>query len=141
MTKFDTYPGSEEFSVTVDHYAVADGKYLYFDLPFTPSLFPARTDQRQLPLYIPTGGRNRISTQITLPPEFRRLVIVPPDEKLAATGGTALVTASEANGQFALTHEMETTPAIVAPAEYPALLSAESALREKPARAFLLQAD
>ena len=41
-TQFDTYPGLEQFTVEVDNYSVVDGNYLYFDLPFTPSLFPAR---------------------------------------------------------------------------------------------------
>ena len=43
VTRFDAYPGVEEFTVTVDNYSVVDGKYLYFDLPFTPSLFPVRS--------------------------------------------------------------------------------------------------
>jgi hypothetical protein len=142
VTKFDAYPGVEQFSVTVDHYAVADGKYLYFDLPFTPSLLPVGADTRELPLFIAHGRQSRVSTEITLPPEFRRLVIAPARQKLqAAGGGTARVTTSLANGKFLLTHELETTPAIIAPAEYPAVLKVESALREKPARAFLLQAE
>lgn len=141
VTKFDTYPGLEHYSVTVDHYAVVDGKYLYFDLPFAASLFPAGADSRQLPLFISYGSRSRIRAEITLPPEFRRLVIAPPGGKLSADGQTARVTTSTANGKFVLTDELQTTPAIVAPADYPALLKAESALREKSARAFLLQTE
>ena len=141
ITKFDSYPGIEEFHVTVDHYAVADGKYLYFDLPFTLSLFPAGTDTRELPLFIAYASRSRVCTEITLPPEFRRMVIAPPGKKMSAAGGTARVTATEASGKFLLTHELETIPAIVAPAEYPTLLKTESALREKSARAFLLQSN
>ena len=142
VTKFDAYPGVEQFSVTVDHYAVVDGKFLYFDLPFTPSLLPVGADTRELPLFIAHGRQSRVSTEITLPPEFGRLVIAPTDKKLqAAGGGTARVTTALAKGKFQLTHELETTPAIIAPADYPALLKAESALRQKPARAFLLQAE
>jgi hypothetical protein len=118
-----------------------DGKYLYFDLPFTPTLIPVGADRRELPLLISQGSRSRIRTDISLPPEFRRLVIAPPGKKLTADGaGTAKVTASAANGQFQLTDALEVTPAIVAPADYPALLKAEAALREKSARAFLLEA-
>ncbi len=141
VTKFDGYPGIEQFTVTVDHYAVADGKYLYFDLPFTTSLFPAGTDKRELPLFISAAGHSRISTEILLPPEFRKLVIAPLGKRLSAAGGTARVTAANERGKFALTHELDTTPAIIAPGEYPALLQAESALREKSARAFLLQTE
>jgi len=140
VTKFDGYPGVEQFRVTVDHYAVVDGKYFYFDLPFTPSLFTAGADTRVLPLFISQGSQSRISTEITLPTEFRRLVIAPPGEKLRADGaGSARVTASNADGKFRLTHELETAPAIVSPADYPALLRAESVLGEKSGRLFLLQ--
>jgi transglutaminase-like putative cysteine protease len=142
ITKFDAYPGIEQFSVTVDHYAVADGKYLYFDLPFTPTLFPVGADTRALPMFIDYPSRSRISTEITLPPEFQRLVIAPLGKKLqAAGGGAARVTVAAAEGKYRLTHELETTPSIIAPADYPKMLQAESALREKSARAFLLETD
>jgi transglutaminase-like putative cysteine protease len=141
VTKFDTYPGLEQYSVTVDHYAVVDGRYLYFDLPFTPSLFPLGTDNRVLPLFLNYAGQSRISTDITLPLEFKHSVIAPQGEKLRAGGGTARVTMAAADGTFHLTHELETRPAIVAPTDYARMLQAESALREKSARAFLLEAD
>ena len=38
VTRFDTYPGLEQYTVDIDNYSVVDGPYLYFDLPFTPSL-------------------------------------------------------------------------------------------------------
>ena len=39
--EFDTYPGTVQFTVKLDNYAVLDGNYLYFNLPFTPSLYSA----------------------------------------------------------------------------------------------------
>ena len=51
ITNFTNYPGVEQFTVDVDNYSVVDGKYLYFDLPYTPSLL-------QLAL---TGARCRCS--------------------------------------------------------------------------------
>jgi hypothetical protein len=140
VTKFDTYPGIEQYSVTVDHYAVVDGKYLYFDLPFTPSLFPLGADTRILPLLIDSANRNKVEAEITLPTEFQRLIIAPLGKNLqAANGGRARVTVAAAEGKFNLTQELETTPSIIAPADYPKLLDAESGLREKSSRAFLLQ--
>jgi hypothetical protein len=59
----------------------------------------------------------------------------------AAGGGEARVTVAAADGKFNVTQELETTPSIIAPADYSKLLQAESALREKSARAFLLQTD
>ncbi len=142
ITKFDSYPGIEQYNVTVDNYAVVDGKYLYFDLPFTSSLFPLGADTRVLPLFIDSASQRLINTEITLPPEFRRLIIAPLGKKLqAANGGTARVTVAATDGKFNLTQELETTPSIIAPEDYAKLLKAESALREKSARAFLLQTD
>ena len=142
VTKFDVYPGIEQYTVTVDHYAVVDGKYLYFDLPFTPSLLPVGADSRSLPLLISEAGHDQINTEITLPPEFQKLIIAPLNEKLqAASGGTARVTIASANGKFHLTHELETVPTIIPPADYSKLLKTESTLREKSSRAFLLEND
>ena len=142
VTDFNTYPGTEQFTVTVDHYAVADGKYLYFDLPFTPSLLPVGSDDRTLPLFINGEGHNKITTDISLPPEFQKLIIAPLNEKLqAAGGGTARVTIASAGGKFRLTHDLDITPAILPPSDYPQLLKTESSLREKSSKAFLLETD
>jgi hypothetical protein len=70
------------------------------------------------------------------------LIIAPLARKLqAASGGTARVTVAAADGKFSLTQELETTPSIIAPADYGKLLQTESVLREKSSRAFLLQTD
>ncbi|MDD5673224.1 MAG: DUF3857 domain-containing protein, partial [Chitinivibrionales bacterium] len=51
-TRFDTYPGLEQFAVEIENYSVVDGRYQYFDLPFTPSLMPVGAERRTLPLMI-----------------------------------------------------------------------------------------
>ena len=139
-THFDTYPGTEEFTVEVDNYAVVDGKYSYFDLPFAPSLFPAGADRRSLPLFLSSGGKTTIRAEIDLPPGFRRTVIAPKNERLATPGGTARITsANRAGGQCVITDELETIPAVISPKDYPKMLKAESTLRQKSARVFLLE--
>jgi len=128
--------------VELDNYAVVDGKYLYFDLPFTPTLFPVGADTRVLPLFIDSASESKINAEITLPPEFQKLVIAPLGKKLrAAGGGEAKVTVAVADGKFNLTQELQTTPSIIAPSDYSKLLQAESSLRQKSSRAFLLQTD
>ncbi len=139
ITKFDTYPGRQQYTVEVDNYAVVDGKYCYFDLPFTPSLFPVGADRRILPLYAPEQGTETIHTEINLPPSFRRVVIAPPGEKLQAPGGTARITSANAGGKYEITHQFTTIPTIVAPGDYADRLKAESALRQKSSRVFLLE--
>ena len=138
-TRFDAYPGTEEFTVEMDHYAVVDGKYYYFNLP-AQSLFPAGTDRRALPLYIAQGSQTMGRTEIDLPAGFRQMIIAPKNNTLKTAGGTAKTTVTNrTDGKCILTHELATRPAMVSPKDYPALLQAESALRQKSARVFLFE--
>ena len=140
VTRFDTYPGTATFAVEVDNYAVVDGKYFYFDLPFTASLFPARADNRVLPWYLPEGGRSTVSAEVQLPPGFRRMVIAPRPKTLTATAGTARIDAVQAaEGKWRFADQLESKPSLVPPADYPALLKMESELRQKNGRLLLLE--
>jgi hypothetical protein len=138
-TQFDTYPGLEQFTVEVDNYSVVDGKYLYFDLPFTPSLFPAGADRRTLPLYLAQPDRNIIRAEIDLPQQFRHQVIAPQSRDLDVPdgGGTARIIAAAAPGKYVITDEFDTTPAIIEPQDYSALLKVESTLERKSSKVFL----
>jgi transglutaminase-like putative cysteine protease len=140
-TQFDTYPGTEQFSVQVDNYAVVDGKYLYFDLPFTPSLLPVGSDHRVLPLFISGHNESTVRTEIQLPPNYKQVVIAPGGTELKAPdgGGVAKTVAKNEAGKFVLTHDFETYPAIIDPKDYAQLLKIESALGQKASRVFLLQ--
>jgi hypothetical protein len=140
--RFDTYPGTEQFTVALDNYAVLDGNYLYFDLPFTPSLFDLPgSDRRSLPFMLTHEGTASVRTEIELPPGYRDVVIAPGSENLDAPagGGTARLSASIAAGKFVMTEDFETSPAVISPQDYPAILKVESALEKKSAKVFLLK--
>ena len=141
VTRFDTYPGTETFSVEIDRYSVVDGNYLYFDLPFTPSLFPAGADRRTLPLMLARETAHTVRTEIDLPPSFRQLVMVPPTETLSAPagGGKADIQASQTGSRCVITHTFETSPTIIPPQDYSAMLKVESSLGRKSSRVFLLE--
>jgi len=141
LTKFDDYPGMEKFSVEINNYAVADGKYLYFDLPFTPSLFPPGPDERTLPLFISSQSDTRVRTEIELPPGFRRLVMAPKLQTLEGPGGKAQITTRTSEGKCIIAHDLEITPAIVQPKDYVSMLNTEAALGQKASRLFLLEKD
>jgi transglutaminase-like putative cysteine protease len=138
ITSFDSYPGTEQFSVKIDDYAVVDGNYSYFDLPFTPSLSPASTDRRVLPLFISRQNKNVIRTEIILPANFQDVIIAPKSETLKEAGGVARIKSLQTGGKYTITHELDTVPAIVSPKEYQALLKVESALSKKSATVLLL---
>jgi len=140
-TKFDAYPGIEEFRVEMDHFAVVDGKNLYFDLPFTPGLLGPGADQRTLPLFVAGSVDNTLRTDIQLPPGFQRLVIAPAGRRLELPDGAggAVVTRTNPPGKFSINYELDTTPAIISADDYPAVLNVESELGKKSARVFLLE--
>jgi transglutaminase-like putative cysteine protease len=142
-TKFDSYPGLEQLTVEIDNYSVVDGKYCYFDLPFTPSLFPLGADQRTLPLFISRESHSTVRTEIELPPGFRQIALAPGSGSLDAPdgGGKARITSSDLPGKRVITHEFEIDPALVSAKDYPAMLKLEAALGQKASRVFLLQKD
>lgn len=141
VTRFDTYPGVEQFAVEIDNYAVADGNYLYFDLPFDVSMLPARTDQRTLPLFMSRDQERTIRTEIELPPGFTQVIIAPKNEDLKAPGGcaTAQITSAGYGGKWIMVHELHVSPAVISPIDYPDMLKIESALGRRSAKAFLLE--
>jgi transglutaminase-like putative cysteine protease len=141
VTRFDTYPGVEQYTVEIDNYSVVDGPYLYFDLPFTPSLFAAGADRRALPMYISWHSENTVRTEIELPAGFRHVVIAPKSENLREPdgGGTARITSTERAGKYVMTDDFEITPAIISPQDYAALLKVESTLGRKSSTVFLLE--
>jgi hypothetical protein len=119
-----------------------DGNYLYFDLPFTPSLFQLPGgEHRSLPFMLSQLETSSVRTEIELPPGFRGVVIAPGSETLDAPagGGKARLSSSSAGGKFVLTDDFETSPAVISPQDYPAMLKVESTLEKKSAKVFLLQ--
>jgi transglutaminase-like putative cysteine protease len=141
-TKFDSYPGIEQYTVEVDNFSVVDGKYSYFDLPFTPSLFPMGADHRTLPLYIGHHGEHHIRTEIDLPSRFRQVAIAPISENFVVPDGAgkATITSTFDGAKRIITHEFETSPAIVSAKDYPQMLKLEAALGKKSSKTFLLEA-
>ncbi len=143
VTSFDTYPGVEQFSVEIDNYAVVDGKYLYFDLPYVPSLFPAGTDSRTLPLFVSGHADKTMRCEIDLPPGYRRPVMEPKTQTLRAPEncGVAKITVKNSHGKSVVDSDLQTSPAIVDPKDYAKLLDVETTLGKKSTRLFLLEKD
>jgi len=140
-THFEGCPGVMQFTVEVDHYAVIDGKRMYFDLPYTLHLFPAVMDHHTLPLLIWAAFSNTIHTEIELPAGFQRVVIAPKNQDLVAPSGAgqAHVSTALTGRNWSVTQELSAKPALVAPGDYAALLSVESALEDKSSRLLLLE--
>lgn len=139
-TKFETYPGLERFTVQMDNYAVADGKYYYFNLPFTGTLFDSLPDHRALPMFISSKNENDFQAEITLPHGYRKSGIAPRNERLVAPGGSeARVTDAGTAGKYLVVEQFNTEPAVIKPKDYADLLNIQSALGQKSATTFLLE--
>lgn len=140
ITKFDTYPGLQEFTVDVPDYAVTSGKYFYFDLPFTPPFLSASTDQRSLPLFVADKSERTVRAEIEMPAGFSQTEIVPGDGTFSAPGGSKLqIAKSDADGKCILTEQLDTVPAIISPTDYAKLVNIQSALGQKSTTTFLLE--
>jgi transglutaminase-like putative cysteine protease len=139
-TDFTGYPGILRYTVAIDDYSVVDGNYMYFDLPYTPSLFPAGADRRLLPLYLTEKTEHTTRIEMELPPNFQKVAIAPQNQTLAVPGtaGTAKVNVVVTGNKYIITDQLETSPAIIGPQDYPAMLKVESTLSNKSSKAFLL---
>lgn len=139
LTDFDHYPGTEQFTIEVDRFAVVDGKYFYFDLPFIASLYPSGADRRTLPMLLGEQGEEKIRTEIELPPGFQHAVIEPGIQNLDTPAGGAHIAVAHSSRKCSLDCELTSKPAVISPQDYPMLLKTEAKLRQKSARVFLLE--
>ena len=139
-TDFGHYPGVEQFTVEVDRYGIADGRFLYFNLPFTPRLLPTGTNRRALPLFISSDSENTIRAEITLPAKYQHVAIAPREAGLDGPdhAGSVRIVSTNGRGSYVITYQLDLRPAIIRPADYPAALAVESALENKAARVLLL---
>jgi hypothetical protein len=141
ITDFKGYPGVEKYTVEVDNYAVVDGKYMYFDLPYTVSLFAAGSDRRALPMYVPEKTETTLRTEINLPPGFPQVVIAPENATVEVPphAGRAEVTVETAGSKSVIVDQLRTWPAIVSAEDYPSVLKVNAVLGKKSSKVFLLE--
>ncbi len=139
-TRFDAYPGLEEFIVELDNYGVLGGNYLYFNLPFAFSFFNIASDQRSLPLFIADNNENILRAEIGFPPGYRPTSILPKSETFTAPGGSQVrITRTVADGKCVVTDDFTAAPAVISAQNYSKLLDVQSALGEKSEKTFLLE--
>lgn len=140
-TDFDAYPGVEQFAVEVDRYGVADGRFFYFDLPFAPRLLPTETDRRSLPLFATEDDDATIRAEIALPSGYRRVVIAPRPAAFTEPdgAGSAQIVPGAEPGRWTITYRLDSRPAIIPAADYPAALAVESAVENKASLEILLE--
>ncbi len=142
VTRFDQYPGLEEFTADMDHFAVVDGDFYYFDSPSVPALIPVGSDQRTQPLYLDENLPGQVQVHIEIPGQYGSALIEPKDSKYTIPGGS-WVRRVEKNrpGQSLLTETFQLKPSIIAAGDYPAVQAVQAKLGEKSSRLFLFKKD
>ena len=144
VTAFDAYPGRESFKATWSRFAVRDGDKLYFELPGSlGGLFRFMADSRENPLYRGGDRRVDISATIALPPEFTRVLLLPPEVswREPGTGSTVTVGARLVKGaspRLEVTWSACLVPAVIPASEYPRMLAIMRELSHPRARMVLL---
>jgi transglutaminase-like putative cysteine protease len=140
-TDFEGYPGVEKYTVSVDDFAVADGDYLYFNLPYSPSFFRLDSDRRALPYFIPGRTLDEVRISIAFPSGYGTLVIAPDGKSAEVPDGGGRISIGEQSGpgSFEMAFELEADPAIVPQNDYAGLLKLETALERRAAWTFLLK--
>jgi len=140
-TSFEGYPGVVKYTVAVDDFAVVDGDYLYFNLPYAPALFRLNSDSRTLPYFISGRTLDEARISINVPSTYGDVEIAPSGwtTELPDGGGKIAIVEQSGQGSFQVVSSLDAEPAIVEPKDYPELLKLESSLENRAAWAVLLK--
>lgn len=143
VTKYDVYPGVEEFTVSVEKFAVRDGDYLYFAVPVNlANLLLLRADTRDNPLYWDDARRMNVTVNITLPEGFDDIELAPPDVEWTAPADAGTIVVKTTRGDNAATlsiaHDINLKPAIIPADDYSALLDINRTLSHQRMQTILV---
>jgi transglutaminase-like putative cysteine protease len=135
-TDYKKYPGTEAFVISVENYAVKEGRFLYFKLPgnILKNIIRLHSDKRESPYYM--GGRLDFSLNyaIELPAEVESISMLPPelDINLPKDGGKIQLTSKyqsdKSRRQLNINCQVQLYPSIFSTYEYQDLLTISSKL-------------
>jgi hypothetical protein len=131
-TKFDSYPGSEDFSVTVDKYAVKDGNLLYLMLPESLNgILPVASEKRVNPFFYSGIVNVKKEFTIVLPEKYySECSILPPglcidipyveSGKIETASSTAVITDAHSgkDRHFVIRQQIDLKPFIYTNHQY-----------------------
>lgn len=123
MCDIQSYPAKEEFSVTVNSYAVRDRNYVYLELPgFSQGLAGVRKDKRSHPLYRPYFSRKEVNVVILIPHNFYS-IIAPKDLNMTISPNSLISMQTLKNSsplihQLSIKQHISITPILIDPKDY-----------------------
>ncbi|MBM4163577.1 MAG: DUF3857 domain-containing protein [Lentisphaerae bacterium] len=148
MTDLDAYPGFRAFTVRAARYAVRDGTALTLLLPDVPSAaVPLRADRRFSPMLLGADGEHLWTCTVALPAGLMaRVPVTPPAVSLTLPGDAGSVVGASrletaADGALTLRYDrrIRTTPALLPPELYPALLEVNRTLLNPALRTVVIE--
>ncbi|ETR73316.1 MAG: transglutaminase domain protein [Candidatus Magnetoglobus multicellularis str. Araruama] len=138
-THINTYPAKEQFSVTVDSYAVKDRNYVYLEIPgFSQGLAGVRKDSRTHPLYRPFYSRKDVVVSI-LAPENCHCIISPKKKTFVFSADSKIESQpmSASNNQFLIRQHVDIGPLLIGASHYDLFLDAHNWLSHMKSRMVL----
>lgn len=144
ITRYDQYPGVEEFTVRVPRYAVRDGRSLYGTLPAGAITLPGlRADTRSTPYYWDGDSDMTITTRVLAPAAFAEAQLVPANYTWYAPEQSGFIRCSSAwytgaTNTLTVTQEVRLRAAVIPADNYPEVLDANRRLTHAGMRTFLL---
>lgn len=148
VTDFDAYPGTEQFTVSIDNFAVHDAKYLYFSLPDTlDNLLRLYSEKREHPFYRDTSVRILKNFTVNFPDNYDKIQIAPPSDKweIPEGGGsisvenTASASLSQKTGYLKIRQCINVNPVIIPIDKYENLLMINNRISHPEMQTVLLE--
>ncbi len=141
-TKYDSYPGIEQFAVTVDKYAVCDGDTIYFEVPNALAVLGLRTDKHETPYYIAGPVESDTTITVKLPEGYSKILMAPPGKvwQLPDNAGTLTSEVScNDSGIMTITQKVRLNEAVVDPDHYAELMEINRQISHKNMEIILIK--
>jgi transglutaminase-like putative cysteine protease len=141
-TDMNHYPATEQFSVTVDPYAVKDRNYVYLEIPgFSQGLAGVRKDQRVHPLFRPYDSRKEVYVEVIFPNNFKS-VITPKNLELAFDKKSLIsmqTTKAPLTRKLCLKQHIDIKPVLIDTKDYDDFLDVHHQLNHMASRVILFE--
>jgi len=143
ISDYNAYPGTLEFSISSDRYAVVDGDYLYFTVPGgLGGLLEYRSSERTLPLAWNNHVDSITECNIVLPDGYEP-AILPRNFSWQAPNGAGMVEVaveySPRANAIRIVQMADLRPALIPASEFPDILTAGRRLAHPNMRTILLK--
>jgi transglutaminase-like putative cysteine protease len=148
-TDFSKYPGTEEFSVSIDNFAVIEKQYLYIKLPGSlKSVLGVFPDIRENPFLFNHAKKTTRSYLLNLPEEYANKIPIAPNSNtwtLPSNAGTiAIINDRDIFGATAkpvifINQDVDLKPAMIPTSEFDAVQRISSSISNQKTQTLMME--